>query len=330
MMHRLTIAMALLLLLGNVSTSAKAAASEDATVPAVLTIGGDAAIDVDDIRLADLGQVTGGTAVLRRQVKQVTVGRLAVAGQTRRLDPQLVRLRLKQNGLEKSMVRLVMPAPVTVARGTQEVPAAAVQSAVRRELLPRLPWSSATVSVELLTAGMPLRMPSGRLSMEISLPKSRDLLGKVPVSVNFLINERFHKRVWTHATISAFDDVVVTRRPLGRLKPITGEDVVLEPVDLASVRTDFFTDVDDVVGQRMRRSVDAKTILTRTMVEQPPLVRRGDVVLIVAESSGLRITTMGEVRQKGREGDRVKVLNLASQKTLYARVLDGRTVAVDF
>ena len=65
-------------------------------------------------------------------------------------------------------------------------------------------------------------------------------------------------------------------------------------------------------------------------MEFPPLVKRGDVVMIVAETNGLKITALGQVKKKGARGDRIPVVNFESQKVLYARVMDANTVKVDF
>jgi flagella basal body P-ring formation protein FlgA len=60
------------------------------------------------------------------------------------------------------------------------------------------------------------------------------------------------------------------------------------------------------------------------------LVKRGDLVVIIAESKGLKITTRGQVKKKGRLGEQIPVVNLDSNKVLYARVIDANTVKVDF
>jgi flagella basal body P-ring formation protein FlgA len=44
----------------------------------------------------------------------------------------------------------------------------------------------------------------------------------------------------------------------------------------------------------------------------------------------LKITTLGQVKKKGRLGERIPVVNMDSKKILYARVVDANTVKVDF
>ncbi|UCF95334.1 MAG: flagellar basal body P-ring formation protein FlgA, partial [Desulfobacterales bacterium] len=104
----------------------------------------------------------------------------------------------------------------------------------------------------------------------------------------------------------------------------------LLPMDLAQLPSDVITDLEAVIGKRTRRAVNPQTVLRSDLVELPPVVNRGDRVLIVAETEGLRITALGEVKHKGRPGERIQVVNLGSQKILHARVLDATTVEVEF
>jgi len=60
------------------------------------------------------------------------------------------------------------------------------------------------------------------------------------------------------------------------------------------------------------------------------LVKRGRRVTLVAERGGVRIATGGETRENAYVDDAVKVLNLASKKTVTGILVDENTVRVDF
>jgi len=152
----------------------------------------------------------------------------------------------------------------------------------------------------------------------------------VPFAVNFNVNGKLYKRVWANVTIEVLADVVITRKPLGRHKPITEDDIMVLRMDLSKVPSDVITDPEAVLGKRTRRAIGSKTVMRANLVEFPPLVRRGDVVMIVAETNGLKITALGQVKKKGALGDRIPVMNFDSKKVLYARVMDANTVKIEF
>ena len=61
------------------------------------------------------------------------------------------------------------------------------------------------------------------------------------------------------------------------------------------------------------------------MLEKSPIVDRGDVVTILAESDGLRVTVPGRILERGYSGELVRVENIMSKKQVYARVTDHST-----
>jgi flagella basal body P-ring formation protein FlgA len=88
--------------------------------------------------------------------------------------------------------------------------------------------------------------------------------------------------------------------------------------------------VDEVVGKRALRLINTNEVLRIDLVEMPPVVKRNDIVTLVAEKGLLRITAKGEVKENGRRGERIRVINLDSNKEIYARVIDANTVRVEF
>jgi flagella basal body P-ring formation protein FlgA len=104
----------------------------------------------------------------------------------------------------------------------------------------------------------------------------------------------------------------------------------MQKLNLADLPSNVITDPEAVLGKRTKRAIGAKTVLRTNLVEFPPLVKRGDIVVIIAESEGLKISALGQVKKKGALGDRIPVINFDSKKILYAQVLDSNTVKVDF
>ena len=66
------------------------------------------------------------------------------------------------------------------------------------------------------------------------------------------------------------------------------------------------------------------------MFASPPLVRRGDIVKIVASSGPMIITATGMVKQQGCKGEMVRVVNTDSNRIITARVTGPGAVEVSF
>lgn len=173
-------------------------------------------------------------------------------------------------------------------------------------------------------------LPEGDLSWEIKVPDRFFQGGNIPVSITFFLNGRKAQEVHFQAQIEIYAWVIVAQNYLSKHQLIKEKDVHLVYRNITKYPADVITDIKEVIGKRTSLHINAWEVLRQSMVEVPPLVKKGDYVTLLAENEGLRITTVGEVKEDGRQGEIVKVLNISSKKEVYGRVLDSQTVQVDF
>jgi flagella basal body P-ring formation protein FlgA len=80
----------------------------------------------------------------------------------------------------------------------------------------------------------------------------------------------------------------------------------------------------------VKHQIRAETPLKEWMLVRAPIVKRGDMVTILAEAGGLRVSVPGKILEKGYKGQLVRVQNTMSHKKIYAKVINDATVRVDF
>lgn len=97
-------------------------------------------------------------------------------------------------------------------------------------------------------------------------------------------------------------------------------DLELKPVAAVSQNLQPFYRVEEVVGQEMTWGAPAGTILGRTSIRRPVVVRRGEAVTLYARSAGLRVRTTVRSREDGGVGDLIAVESFTSRDPFYARV----------
>jgi flagella basal body P-ring formation protein FlgA len=287
-------------------------------------------INGEDILLGEIAGFEGHDPLLVQKLSSIVVGRAPLPGESRTLGIKSFKLRLKQNRINLSQLELDIPAKVVVTRNHIDISREKIKMLVSDYIQKKIIKDNADGSIKDIQVADSLQLPNGRITFKVIPPRNRDLVGKIPFSVHFDVNGKFYKRVWATATVEVMAKVVVTKKPLGRHKPISEDDIELLKMDLAKLPAGVITDPEAVLGKRTKRAIGAKTVLRVDQVEFPPLVKRGDVVVIIAESGGLKITALGQVKKKGRLGESIPVMNFDSKKILYGRVLDSSTVIVEF
>ena len=305
-------------------------AEVDAADTTRINIAAKVEIEEENILLGRIAEIEGGDPTLVQKLSDIVVGKAPLAGNSRDLNERIIKLRLKQNGFDPSDLQLQVPSRVVVTRSFIEIEREKLKTLVSEYLSKNLPTDGDNVNIKDIRVAAAVRLPTGRITYKIIPPRNRALVGKIPISIDFEVNGKLRKRVWVTATVEVFADVLVTTKPLGRYKPITEDDIEIQKLNLADLPSNVITNPDAVLGKRTKRALGARTVLRANLVEFPPLVNRGDVVVIIAESGGLKVTALGQVKKKGGLGDRIPVINFDSKKILYARVLDSNTVRVEF
>ena len=287
-------------------------------------------VDGEYIRLGKIAKIESDDLILKKRLSGVICGRSPLPGRSRAIEAAQIRRCLKKNRMDPSQLVLNVPPKIIVKRSQVEISREKIKQLVSEHVTKNLINSLNDARIKSIQVSEGLILPGGRIAYTVTPTRNSARVGKIQFTVNFDIDGKFYKRVWATVTVEALTDVVVTKKPLGRHKPITEDDIEIQKLDLAELPANVITDPEVVLGQRTRRAIGAKTVLRSNLVEFPPLVKRGDVVVIIAESASLKITALGQVKRKGRLGERIPVINFDSKKVLYARVVDSNTVKVDF
>jgi flagella basal body P-ring formation protein FlgA len=170
----------------------------------------------------------------------------------------------------------------------------------------------------------------GRLSFQVKSPKHNDWLGSIPFTVLLNVDGKIAKKVTVAVTIEVWSDVVLAAIPLGKYQIIESKHVRIEKMNLARAPENAVLHIEQAVGSRTNRNIAANSILRSDQIELPPVVKRGDVVRVVAESKHIKISANARAKESGAKGKMIRVQNLQSKKTIYAQVVDSQTVQVEF
>jgi flagella basal body P-ring formation protein FlgA len=282
------------------------------------------------IHLGDICHIESLDPDLGQQLNRLVVAKAPQPGRSRKISIDYLRLRIKQMDLSPDTIMFSGPELIHVARDGFEISEEEIAKIVDEFLQTNRIWGEAAVKIKDIQFSADRTLPKGHTTYQVEQPDHLRSLSTLPLSIVFDVDGKYQKTVRANVKVAALGSVVITAKPIGRLKPISVEDLKVEVMDLVGLSKNVITDINEIVGKRARRNIQAGEFLRPDLIEMPPLVKRGDMVVIVAESNGLKVTAIGEVKSAGRLGERVKVVNLDSNKRLSAWVVDNKTVKVEF
>jgi len=133
------------------------------------------------------------------------------------------------------------------------------------------------------------------------------------------------------ASVERATPAVICTRAVSRGAVITASDIRLAPLTGASrvpASETLIATLEDAIGKEAGRSIRPGQPLTDRNCMQPVMVRRGDVVDVMAGGGGIRIRRRCTAKRDGRLGETIQVETIDGKTKLAARVVGYRELAV--
>jgi flagella basal body P-ring formation protein FlgA len=193
------------------------------------------------------------------------------------------------------------------------------------------PWAKEDIHIANLSAKpASLTLPAGKISHQVLSPVNPNRLGRKNFSVALLVDGKLKGQVMLSGDVGIYGQVVCAGRSLQRNTILTADDLVTVRREVTMLGSGILSGPELAIGQKLTTSLQAGNIIYSHLLDSPPLVKRGDLVTIMANSNNIQVTAKGEVKRQGAKGELVAVKNLMSRREVYARVIDSGTVVVDF
>ena len=282
------------------------------------------------VSLGQVAEIVGPDPEQVETLRGLELGHAPLPGQSSWVHPGQVETCLQRHDWKAAAYELTYAGPVKVTRNFATVSPDQIKAAVAGYIDTQAPWAHDQMKIRPIRYQQSHRLPPGKLSIQVRAPKHTDWLGAIPFKVFMLIDGQPVKQTSVPAYIEVWQDVVLAAKPLGRNQPITSTDIRIQKMNLARLPAKAVVRPDQVLGKRARRSIAVNSVLRTDQVEAPVMIRKGDIVQVLAESKVLRVTTQAQAKQNGGIGDHIEVMNLRSKKNFYAQIVDAQTVKVDF
>ncbi|NWF54455.1 MAG: flagellar basal body P-ring formation protein FlgA [Syntrophaceae bacterium] len=289
-----------------------------------------ASVSKEAVYLEDIAFIQGSSPSLVEKAGKTKIHASPFPGEVLVLSRAALSAALHRNGISSLVAQSQIPERIEVTRPGRPLERLEVSQILEDHFQRSLGDERKTVKVMEIQGFDRIVIPAGEISWEVKAPVRFSQGGHTPVSLILRAEGEKVREVRAQARLEVLAEVVVARNSLRRHQVVEEKDVHLVKRNISQLAADVIMDLGEVLGKRVNLSVNSQEVLRKSMVEVPPLVKKGDRVTLVMENANFKITSMGEVKEEGRAGDRIKVTNISSKREVYGRVLDGHTVSVDY
>lgn len=212
--------------------------------------------------------------------------------------------------------------------GQVVLPEQEVRAAVERFLAAKLAGRDWETSISRLSFPKGVKVPAGVRDLEVMAPTGWNGWGAVSIALVVRVNGAVEQNLPVRLQVDARSEMVTATRQLLAGTVLAAGDLQMQKQDLAQADGYPVKNMSDAVGKKIRVTVRAGAPLKNNQLVSIPVIVSGQLVTIVAENVGLRITVAGRAKSSGGIGELIRVQNLTSGKEIPARVVDASTVEV--
>lgn len=183
--------------------------------------------------------------------------------------------------------------------------------------------------VQVRAAALESRLTLARCSsvLEAFLPPGAKLPDNPTVGIR--CNTGRSWTLYVPVQLDAYVDVPVTARPLSRGTILGSGDLQIARHGIKQLPAGYLVEIHQALGKQLSRSLVAGEVVTLNVIAAPRLVRRGQLVGLLAQGPGIDVRSSGKALSDGVEGDRVKVQNPSTKRVVEGVVLADGTVRVN-
>jgi flagellar basal body P-ring formation protein FlgA len=220
-------------------------------------------------------------------------------------------------------VLLALAPAARAQESVRTIDAAYVQARVEQALRARMPWAAESVRLEDWSLPQPFPVAAEARGLRLRFATGEDFVGTVRVELEFFdvaAPERIAARCEASVEVSVTGSLWVAARELRRGNALEAAAARSELRDVREIPRGALSDLDAVLGQRLKVHVTPGAPLLASHFDAPELVRRGDDLEVEAGRDGLSLRIAARALQPGRLGQQIRVENPSSKKTFAVRI----------
>ena len=135
-------------------------------------------------------------------------------------------------------------------------------------------------------------------------------------------------RIFLTSHIEVFKDIYVAKKLLRKGAVVTSSDLTLKKTNITSLHKRYLSNKTGIINQSVKRTIAKGDLFTTNNLTDQLLIKKGDLINIIASNRGFVINMKGTALANGSEGQRITVKNSRTKRIVQGTVTDKATVRV--
>lgn len=183
-----------------------------------------------------------------------------------------------------------------------------------------------SVNIQIGHLDSRLHLPACKTPLDVSEPIQSKRHGARTLLVKCMDSKPW--QIYLSAKVDIAKPILVAMNTIAKGEVISVEMLALEKTNVAKLAGGYFTDPNLIIGKTVTMTLMPGSPITAKVIASPTLIKRGQMVEIVAVGNGIEVHHKGQALSDGALGDMVSVKNLTSKRSLEGQVAASGIVKI--
>jgi len=282
--------------------------------------------------LGDIAYVSCNNPSLLERINNIFIGNTPWPGNVRKIEKDVINARLLDEGIDFNGIAYGSTTSSLITVESIAITGEEIIRKAKEYLLSKLSRPESEIIIESDRPPMDKLLPAngGDIRWEISQIDANKDRGNVQLVVRISIDEKQYLKIPVFFTIRTYEDIAVPNKKIDRHDILAMDDLVIKRMETTKLAGLTFDNAEELAGKRAIRSIQPNIPITAEMIDNPPLIKKGDFIKVSVQSGNLHIVTKGVAKEDGYVGKVIRIKNTDSNKELYGKVEDSTTVKIIF
>jgi len=227
------------------------------------------------------------------------------------------------------MAFLLLPSARSWAAETVRYDEGRIKTLMKAYVEANMPWPKGSLRIVYPVQPSGVTVQGERITHEVVTKLNDDYVGDGLFGLRFYDRGHLIHEEQVRLIMELARDVVVSERVLNKDRIIEADDIRVDRKWCRRIPLNTVSSLEEAVGKRIAQSVRPNMEIRRNMLKEPILVKRGKVVRIILDTGPMQIIATGLSEEDGMQGSIIRVRNMSSKRTIFARVLGESIVGVE-
>jgi flagella basal body P-ring formation protein FlgA len=262
------------------------------------------------------------------KINKIDLGQAPIPGYKKYINKELVKLMIKKEGFKPQEYRLNFADQIVIRRDSKQIKSDVIEKHIKDVIEKTLTNMVDKYSVDINLRQNSLTIPDQNYELKI-LKHRKIKAGQTTIPIGININGEEYKRLYVPVKITAYRKAYVAKIYISQGTKLRRENFAYKLVEVDNFKDEKLIEKDTNLFEKnieLSYSLKQGDVLKKNNYNNPYLINWGDSVEAKVIVGDIELSLMVTVRERGKQGEFIKVENPDNRHQFQAKVISPQLV----